>query len=158
MSKPEKKPNAADLKSGNTFRGEYLNQCAILEEWAINILQNKKVQSLSAKKTKLPNLFGKKLQEVRDLTKNNPELFKNKDSIIKLLEEFEPYAKLRSEFAHSVIKELQYDQNISYIFTNKGQEIAPNLPNRIFLTKKESLMLLGALKKQVKLICDQKLK
>ena len=106
----------------------------------------------------LPRLFGQKLRAVGDLSKANPELFRKSQRIDVLLDEFQPYADLRSDLAHSVLSCGQLCEEPLMVFTNTGMHIAPGTPKRITLKESECKSLLSKLKQQVKQIRDQRLK
>lgn len=146
------------MQTGHLFRSEVLQQCALVEEWTVSILESPNVLALRDGKTVLPRLFGQKLRAVGDLSKANPELFRKSERIDVLLNEFQPYADMRSELAHSVLSCGQLCHEPLMVFTNTGMHIAPDTPKRITLKESEGKSLLSKLKQQVKQIRDQKLK
>lgn len=146
------------MQTGHLFRSEVLQQCALIEEWTVSILESPNVLALRSGKTVLPHLFGQKLRAVGDLSKTNPELFRKSGRIDVLLDEFQRYADMRSELAHSVLSCGQLCEEPMIVFTNTGIQIAPDTPKRTTLKESECKSLLSNLKHQVKQIRDQKLK
>ncbi len=148
----------SDEDIGHIFRGEYINICSQVEEWAINVLQNPKVTTLPESKPKLPHLFGKKLSAIESLIDKRPELFKNDKCTIELISEFKCYAELRSDLAHAVMKVYSKNNETIFVFTNFGQTITPKMPKRFSISISECQKLLKSLRHHVKKITDQKLK
>ena len=146
------------MQMGHLFRSEVLQQCALVERWTVSILESSDVFALRGGKPTLPRLFGQKLKALGDLSKANPQLFRKSERIDILLEEFQPYADMRSELAHSILSCGRLDEEPVVVFTNTGIHIAPNTPKRITLTESECKSLISKLKQQVKQIRDQKLK
>tara|TARA_R110001599_G_scaffold119008_1_gene288478 strand:- start:1015 stop:1491 length:477 start_codon:yes stop_codon:yes gene_type:complete len=146
------------MQTGHIFRSEVLQQCALVEKWTVSILESPNVLALRNGKTLLPRLFGQKLRAVSELSKANPELFRKSERIDVLLDEFQPYADMRSELAHSILSCGQLCEEPLMVYTNTGMHIAPDTPKRITLKESECKSLLSKLKQQVKQIQDQKLK
>lgn len=150
-------PPTPAMQTGHLFRSEVLQQCALVEEWTVSILASPKVSDFRDGKTVLPRLFGQKLRAVGDLSKANPKLFRKSQRIDVLLVEFQPFADMRSELAHSVLSCGQLCEEPLMIFTNTGMHLAPETPKRITLKESECKSLLNKLRQQVKQIRDQAL-
>lgn len=78
---------------GHLFRGKFLNKCAIVEQWALETL------AAAGEASKSDYLFGQKLAAVKKLAEADPS--KEARKILDLLEQFQPFASLRSNLAHS---------------------------------------------------------
>lgn len=146
-----------DKDAGHQFRGEFLNLCAIVENWTIEILNNDSVKKLRNDK-KPPMLFGQKLAEIGKLTKTNPELFRNSDRVVLLMEKFSSYASLRSDLAHSTMDFFEINKEICFGFTNAGQYITPDISKRIWFNESDRTTISRKLKQLVKQLQDQKVK
>ena len=134
---------------GFAFVGSYLNQCARVEAWTIQILQ---AHGEKTKGTKLPHLFGQKLKAVRELADTHPALFSKPTRVIELMQRFEEPAKLRSNLAHSISYKATNPTGTFHLFFNSGTD------ERFWFTEDDMNTALANLKKLVKEICDQQLR
>ena len=134
---------------GFAFVGSYLNQCARVEAWTIEMLT---VHEDKTSKSKVPHLFGQKLKAVKDLAQSHPEVFSKPSRVVDLMQKFEKPAKLRSNLAHSITHKTSNDAGSFYLFHNAGTE------ERFWFTEEDMKLALSDLKKIVKEIADQKLK
>lgn len=141
--------NGTNNDFGFTFVGSYLNQCARVEAWTIEILTTNKN---GVKNSKVPHLFGQKLKAVRELADSEPGLFSKPARVIDLMQRFEAPAKLRSNLAHAITHRAINDTDNYYLFQNTGTS------ERLWFTEKDLKGALADLKKLVKEITDQNLK
>lgn len=134
---------------GFAFVGSYLNQCARVEAWTIEMLT---VNEDKTSKSKVPHLFGQKLKAVKDLAESHPDIFSKPSRVVDLMQKFERPAKLRSNLAHSIMHKTSNDAGSFYLFQNTGTA------ERFWFTEEDMKLALSDLKKIVKEITDQKLK
>ena len=134
---------------GFAFVGSYLNQCAKVEAWTIDMLATHDDKTA---KSKVPHLFGQKLRAVRELAELHPEIFSKPERVVHLMQQFEQPAKLRSNLAHSIVHKTNNADGSFYLFHNIGTA------ERFWFTQQDMTAALSALKKIVKEITDQKLK
>ncbi len=137
---------------GHAFVGNYLCLCARVEDWTISIIAKAQDTGATAKKTKMPHLFGLKLRAVRELATASPTLFNKPSRIVDLMERFAEPAKMRSNLAHSVVRTATDKEATYWLFHNVGTD------ERFWLLDEQMKAELTDLKKLVKEITDQKLK
>ncbi len=134
---------------GFSFVGSYLNQCARIEAWTIDILT---VNDGKTSKSRMPHLFGQKLKAVKELAETHPEIFSKPNRVVELMQKFEQPAKLRSNLAHSITHKTSNDSGSFYLFQNTGTA------ERFWFTEDDMKLAISDLKRIVKEITDQKLK
>ena len=137
---------------GHAFVGNYLCLCARVEDWTISVIGKAQQPETTAKKTKMPHLFGLKLRAVRELATTSPALFNKPSRIVDLMDRFAEPAKMRSNLAHSVVRTATDKEATYWLFHNVGTN------DRFWLLDEQMKTELTDLKKLVKEITDLKLK
>ncbi len=91
---------------GHAFRGLYLDKCGVIERWATTILNDPRSEQRRVGQS--PYLFGEKLKAVRSLAQRDSaappdgRILRKPSRVIALLDQFQPYAELRANLAHSI--------------------------------------------------------
>ena len=134
---------------GFAFVGSYLNQCARVEAWTIEILQ---AHADKTKGSKIPHLFGQKLKAVRELADMHPSIFSKAARVVELMQRFEEPAKVRSNLAHAVNCRATNSTGAFHLFHNSGTG------EKFWFAEDDMKTALTNLKKLVKEICDQQMK
>ena len=149
LDEKSKKADFTELtKTGHIFRSRFLDKCALIEGWAINILKAADAASDRGRSAKLPHLFGKKLEAVRKLAESEMSPFKSPTKVIGLLDLLEPYAQLRSALAHAVLRVtpgLEGDR--LFLFHVTCEMVAPGWQRRPVFTNEEMQDALSELAK-----------
>jgi hypothetical protein len=93
--------DAIDAGMGHGFRGEYLDRCARIEEWACSIARSAKVGD-----DKAQHPLGQKLKSIRDFAeldqkKGGDSTLKSPLMVVKLIDDARPFLEMRTILAHS---------------------------------------------------------
>ena len=145
---------SSNIHQGHVFRGSYLQECARVEAWACEILRSVNADAPSKTKT---YLFGQELKALATLASQPDSPFRKPERVKKLLADFEPFAKLRSELAHAVMQCAEVSNEALFIFE------LPTVTSGLLLTERkvfrsgESDAVMKQLHKLAKEIADQKL-
>ncbi|TPG22329.1 hypothetical protein EAH87_00445 [Sphingomonas koreensis] len=145
------------MLEAHIFRGEYLDTCAHIERWAITVIETPVAQATDQVGNRLPHLFGQKLKLVRELAQNDA-VFARANRVRDLLDELEPFAKLRSALAHATCSATRDGESAIFAFDLPGAAAPPSMEGRFWLMREETARLIAQLKKIKKELADQKIK
>lgn len=142
------------IHDAHAFRGEYIDLCAQIERWAVEVLRSNPAQR-SGKAPKMPHLLGQKLKLIDDLAADDT-VFARPARIRGLLEQLGPLIRLRADLAHATLSMASDGTEQIYAFELPAAE--PGTHGRFWLRRDETAELLAALKKGRKELGDQKLR
>jgi len=129
---PEPANREKALQSAHVFRSKLIERCAQVERWAAQTIAVL-APAPSGKSRPALVLLGNRLDEIRDLARKGPELFKNPARIIERMNQFQPFSELRSELAHATTDALVLeDGSVQIQFDNAGL-VHPLIERRIIL-------------------------
>ncbi|OWQ91109.1 hypothetical protein [Sphingopyxis witflariensis] len=129
---PEPASREKALQSAHIFRSKLIERCAQVERWIAQMMASI-TPATSGKSRPALVLLGNRLDEIRDLARKSPERFKNPGRIIEKMDQFQPYAELRSELAHAMTDALVLeDGTVQIQFDNAGL-VHPLIERRIIL-------------------------
>jgi hypothetical protein len=98
-SPPQEKARSLSAPDqANLFRGKFLDKCARVERWAADLLEEagKDIQDIQ--------YVRQRIAAVRNLAKAESSPLKSPQSVLKLLERYEPFADLRTCLAHGALE------------------------------------------------------
>ena len=137
------------------FRGEYIDVCAQIERWAVDVIRSAEINPASPRK--MPHLLGHKLNLVAELA-GDDAVFAKPTRIRELLAKLQPYIELRSQLAHATMTVTGSGAAEIYAFDLPAADRLPSSGGRFWLTPDEGRGLLIRLKKNRKELSDQKLR
>lgn len=145
------------IHEAHAFRGEYIDLCAQIERWATAALRSEDAVATGKVKAKQPYLFGQKLKLIRELAEANM-VFAKPGSVRDLMIALEPFAKLRSDLAHAIVRVAEDAVGTAYTFDLANTDPGTPELTRFWFTPAETDHRLGQLRKLKKLILDQKIR
>src|SRR5688572_30741162 len=89
----------ASKQPGHIFRDKLIDKCAVIETWAVEILDHMRVSAAVPPKPKL-HFIGLKVAAIKKCAANEPSLLRRPDKVIALLEDVQTFIDLRSDLAH----------------------------------------------------------
>jgi hypothetical protein len=122
---------------GHRFRGRFLDKCAAVERWAVEVLLE------AGEATKSCHLFGHKLAAVRKLALEAESRLKSPKKVLHLLDQFQPFATLRSDLAHSTLRTATTDEESVLIFTSCNQAREEGWKSVVLGEKEQRQVLTG---------------
>ena len=124
----------SDLEvAAHLFRSKVIDKCALVESRCVEI-----IRSTSNRPHDIPHLFGQKIEAIRDLANKEQSPFLKPKRVLEALDALAPYARLRSEIAHStlrVVNDLAGEHVI--MFQNAAYDLGNPLDHRIALSESE---------------------
>jgi hypothetical protein len=106
-------------RAGHSFRVQFIDICATIEEWASLML----AECDQVKKSN--HLFGQKIKAVHEIATATPSRFRHRERVLDLLAKLQPLAELRNKLAHArQIAATQTDEGPLIIF-RAAQETTP---------------------------------
>lgn len=133
---PEVANREKSLQSAHVFRSKLIERCAQVERWAAQTITNlAPVSSAKSRPALVP--LGHRLDEIRDLARKSPERFKNSSRIIEKMDQFQPYAELRSELAHATTDALVLEDGTVHIQFDNAGLVHPLIERRIILDEEK---------------------
>jgi hypothetical protein len=144
-------PYTVVMIPAHAFRGEFLDLCAQIEQWALERIRQVGDDS------KTPYLFGQKLKRVGELAADDT-VFSRPARVRELLDRLKPFAELRSKLAHSVMQPSSQAADAIYAFEVAGAPEPPDHAGRFWLRTSDMAPLICELKKIRKELSDQKVK
>lgn len=144
------------IQQAHSFRGEYIDLCAQIEQWAVDVISRQQSQSVIPAKIKLPYLFGQKLAFVKKLVDTEIKIFSNPARVTELLAKIESYTQLRADLAHATVRVIGQNSDTIFAFEVKTDQAFPNGTRRFWLTQQDAHRIISELKQLVKQIGDQK--
>lgn len=141
---PEMANREKVLQSAHIFRSKLIERCAQVERWTAQTITNLTPAS-SGKSRPAILLLGHRIDEIRDLARKSPELFKNSGRVIERMDQFQPYAELRSELAHATTDAIVLADGSVQIQFDKASLIHPLIERRIMLNEEKMLEIIKEL-------------
>ena len=145
------------IHDAHAFRGEYIDLCAQIERWALEVLKSAPAVKSGKAPSKPPHLFGQKMNAIGELTADEAGVFARPKRVRDILAELEPLLQLRSDLAHGTLSVMAIDTEELFAFEHAESERLPGVPQRLCLKRSEFPTLLGTLKTKHKELRDQKL-
>lgn len=150
-------------EAGHAFRGKYLDRCALVEQWATDILF--RVARAPGRKLKVPPTFGLKIEALRKLaeeefaTSSEKAVFEKPGRVLHLLEQFSPYLNMRSQIGHAKLEIVRGDdgsdlllfRSICYSENNPGW-------THVLISEEEQVQALRRVKQLAKEFRDQSIR
>lgn len=143
------------IHDAHAFRGEYIDVCAQIERWAVEVIRS--VETSPSAPPKMPHLLGHKLKRVAELAAADT-IFAKPARVRELLAKLQPYIELRSHLAHATMTVAGEGAAEIYAFDLPGADRPPSCGGRFWLTPDDGRSLLTSLKKSRKELADQKLR
>jgi hypothetical protein len=143
------------IHDAHAFRGEYIDVCAQIERWAVEVIRRAVVPSDGSRR--MPHLLGQKLKLVAELAADDT-VFAKPIRVRQLMSALQPYIDLRSHLAHATLTVVSERTTEIYAFQLPGADDLPSCGGRFWLTPDDARGLLAGLKKSRKELCDQKLR
>lgn len=143
------------IHDAHAFRGEYIDICAQIERWAVEVIRS--AETSPAVPRKMPHLLGQKLKLVAELASDDT-IFVKPMRVRELLTRLQPYIDLRSHLAHATMMVAGEGAAEIYAFDLPGADGLPSCSGRFWLTPDDGRGLLVGLKKNRKELSDQKLR
>jgi hypothetical protein len=143
------------IHDAHAFRGEYIDVCAQIERWAVEVIRN--AETSAGAPRKMPHLLGQKLKLVAELASDDT-IFAKPMRVRELLARLQPYIDLRSHLAHATMTVTGEGTAEIYAFDLPGADGPPSCGGRFWLTPGDGRSLLSRLKKNRKELSDQKLR
>lgn len=145
-------------QAAHQFRGEYIDLCARIEQWAMEVFNSNAARDSGGIKGKVPHLFGLKLKLATELANMKNPIFSKPERVVELMAQVSDYAQLRSELAHATIRVAGQGDEAIFAFNVPAERSFPHGSRRFWLTPSDTTRILGELRQIVKQICDQKVK
>lgn len=145
------------IRNAHTFRGEYIDTCAQIEQWAIEVMQTPRAQATGKVGKRLPYMFGQKLKLVAELAQDDT-IFSRPSRVRELLNRLAPYATLRSALAHATCTYTGTGKALTIIFEMPGALPLPVTEGRFWLTPQDTSAVISQLKAIRKELADQRVK
>lgn len=143
------------IHDAHAFRGEYIDVCAQIERWAVEVIRS--AETSPAAPRKMPHLLGQKLKLIAEFASDDA-IFVKPARIRELLTKLQPYIDLRSHLAHATMMVTGEGPAEIYAFHLPGADGLPSCGGRFWLTPDDGRSLLAGLKKNRKELLDQKLR
>lgn len=121
------------LERAHVFRSKLIERCAQVERWATKAA-NSILPPATGKSRPVMVLLGHKIEEVRDLARKHPDRFGNAVKVIERLDQFQPYAELRSELAHATTEVVILENGEAQLQFNNAGLCHQLIERRIVLT------------------------
>ena len=144
------------IHDAHAFRGEYIDVCAQIERWAVEVIRSVPQPSTGGPR-KMPHLLGHKLKLVAELAADDTA-FAKPVRIRDLMAQLQPYIELRSYLAHATMTVAGDGDSQIYAFDLPAADSLPSSAGRFWLTPDDARGLLAGLKKSRKELSDQKLR
>ena len=143
------------LHDAHAFRGEYIDVCAQIERWAVEVIRSAPRPAGASRK--MPHLLGHKLKLVAELAVDDTA-FAKPARVRDLMARLQPYIELRSHLAHATLTVAGDGDAQIYAFDLPAADSLPSSADRFWLTPDDARSLLAGLKKSRKELSDQKLR
>jgi hypothetical protein len=138
-------------QQAHAFRGEYLDLCAQIEHWAMEMIEK------ADKAKKAPVMFGPRLRRVQEIA--GDDLFFDKPKrVLTIMDTLSPFVTLRSNFAHAVVRASEATGDQVFVFEMPGTSPVPFDAGRFWLRASEMKQTLTQLRAIFKHLQDQRLK
>jgi hypothetical protein len=142
-------------QTAHLFRGEYIDLCAQIEQWAVEVLSSEAARNSGRIKGKGPYLFGQKLKLVAELAGSENSIFSKPSRVGELLAQINDYAQLRAELAHATVRVVGQNSEAVFAFDVRADRPFPHGSTRFWLTPADAARIISELKQIVKQIRDQ---
>jgi len=143
------------IHDAHAFRGEYIDTCAQIERWAVEVIHA--AASPAETPRKMPHLLGQKLKLVTELA-GGDTIFAKPARVRDLLARLQPYIDLRSHLAHATVTVAGEGAAEIYAFDLPAADGPPSCNGRFWLRPDDVRSLLSGLRVHLKQLSDQKLR
>jgi hypothetical protein len=140
-------PSAADFaletsrtpckQPGHIFRDKIIDKCAVIETWAVAILDQMRRSAVAPPKRTL-HFLGLKVSAIKKCAEREPSLLKRPTKVIELLDALQPFIELRSDLAHAVLDvAVKSDGKTLFVFEFACKELKSAGLGRLVFTECE---------------------
>ena len=124
------------MRSAHLFRSKFVDSFSRVESWTIAAWR--KLAECPDNKCKIPPHFGNRVKRIRDLAKSDPDIFSTPHETASLLDQLEPYYRLRATLMHGRFEiATAADGTAMFLVDNPLDEGKEGFANRIALRSGE---------------------